>query len=144
MTLGGQDKSWAPHQVCKHRTETLRFWAQSKVSLMQFGVPMVWRESKNYRDDCYSGIVDMSGWNQQKKKDWHCPDIESAQRPIPHYSEVPVFTSLPDLTADEMLLEAMDDTDSSDSSICSYSSMAAAASSLSAKPKPFSKPRPTE
>ena len=50
----------------------------------------------------------------------------------------PVFTSLPDLTADEMLLEAMDDSDSSDSSISSSSSMTAAASSLIAKPKPFS------
>ena len=36
-----------------------------------------------------------------------------------------------------MLLEAMDDTDSSNSNISSSSRMAAAASSLSAKPKPF-------
>ena len=36
-----------------------------------------------------------------------------------------------------MLLEAMNDTDRSDSSIGSFSSMAAAASLLSAKPKPF-------
>ena len=49
-----------------------------------------------------------------------------------------MFTSLLDLTADEMLLEALDDTDSSDSSISSSSSMAAAASSLNTKPKPFS------
>ena len=42
------------------------------------------------------------------------------------------------LTADKMLLEAMDDTDNSDSSISNSSNMAAAASSLSAKPKPFS------
>ena len=85
-------------------------------------------------------MVDMSGWNQRKKKDWYYPDIESARRPIPHCTEVPVlvFTSLPNLTADEMLLEAMDDTDSSNSSISNSSSMAAAASSLSAKPKPFS------
>ena len=46
-----------------------------------------------------------------------------------------------DLTADEILLEAMDDTDSSNSSILSSSSMTAAASSLSAKPKPFSQGR---
>ena len=85
-------------------------------------------------------MVDMSGWNQRKKKDWYYPDIESARRPIPHCAEVPVpvFTSLPDLTADEMLLEAMDDTDSSDSSISCSSRTAAAASSLSAKLKPFS------
>ena len=37
-----------------------------------------------------------------------------------------------------MLLEVMDDIDSSDSSVSCFSSMAAAASSLSAKPKPFS------
>ena len=80
----------------------------------------------------------MSEWNQRKKKDLYHPDIESARRPIPHCAEVPVFTSLPDLTADEMLLEAMGDTDSSDRSISSSSSMAAAASLLSAKPRPFS------
>ena len=37
-----------------------------------------------------------------------------------------------------MLLEVMNDTDSSDSSVSCFSSMVAAASSLSAKPKPFS------
>ena len=83
-------------------------------------------------------MVDMSGWYQRKKEDWYYPDIESARQPIPHCAQVPVFTSLSDLTADEMLLKAMNDTDSSDSSISSYSSMAAAASSLKAKPKLFS------
>ena len=76
----------------------------------------------------------------ESAKDWYYPDIESARQPIPHCTEVPVpvFTFLPDLTADEMLLETMDDTDSSDSSISNSSSMVAAASLLSAKPKPFS------
>ena len=32
MKLGDQDKSWAPHKVCEHCTETLRFWTQVKVS----------------------------------------------------------------------------------------------------------------
>ena len=79
---------------------------------MRFGVPMVWREPKNHHDDCSFCMVDMSGWNQ-RKKDWYYPDIKSARRPIPHYAEVPVpvLTSLPDLTADEILLEAIDDTD---------------------------------
>ena len=140
MKLGDQDKSWAPNKVCKRFTETLRFWTQGKVSLMRFGVFMVWREPKNYHDDCYFCMVNMSGWNQQKKKDCYDSDIESARRPIPHCAEipVPVFTSLPDHTADEMLLEAMDDYVSRGSGISSSSSMAAAASSLNAKPKPFS------
>ena len=45
---------------------------------------------------------------------------------------------MPDRTANEILLEAMDGTDSSNSSISSSSSMAAAASSFKAKPKSFS------
>ena len=80
---------------------------------MRPGVPTVWREPKNHHDDCYFCMVDMSGWNQRKKKDWHYPDIESARRPISHCAEapIPVFTFLLDLAADEMLLEAMDDTE---------------------------------
>ena len=83
-------------------------------------------------------MVDMTEWNQRKKKDWYYPDVESVQRPIPLRSEVPVpiFTSLPDLTADATLLEAMEDTDSSWN--YSSTSVATAASSLSTKPKPFS------
>ena len=101
---------------------------------------MVWREPKNHHDDGYFCMVDMSGWNQRKKKDWYYLDIESARRLTQHCAKfpVPVFTFSPDLIADEMLLEAIDDTDSSDSSISNSSSMAAAPSSLSAKPKPFS------
>ena len=96
----------------------------------------------------------MTGWNQRKKKDWYYPDIESARRPAPHCTEVPVFvfTFLPDLTADETLLEAMADSNivlkkivivikkDSNSSCSNYSStsMAAEASSLSTNPKTFS------
>ena len=89
MKLGDQDKSWAPDKVCKHCTEMLRFWTQGKVSLMLFGVPMVWHEPQNRHDDCYFCIVDMCGWNQQKKKDWYYSGIKSARRPIPHYAKVP-------------------------------------------------------
>ena len=82
----------------------------------------------------------MCGWNQRKKKDWYYPNIESARRPILHSAEAPVivFTSLPDLTANKMLLEAIDDTDNSDSSISSSSSIAVVASSLYLKSKRFS------
>ena len=60
--------------------------------------------------------------------------------PYPHCTEVPVpvFVSLPELIADNMLLELLDDTDSTDSIINSPSSVVAAVSSLSAKPKLFS------
>ena len=60
MKLSDQDKSWAPHKVCKHCTETLRFWTQGKVSSLRFGVPMIWREPKNHHDDCYFCMADMT------------------------------------------------------------------------------------
>ena len=63
---------------------------------------MVWREPKNHQDDCYFCMVDMTGWNKRKKKEWCYPDIESARQPVLHCAEVPVptFTSLPNLTED--------------------------------------------
>ena len=118
IKLGDQDKSQAPHKVCKQCSETLRRWTQSKATSMQFGFPMVWREPKNHHEDCYFCVVDMPEWKQRKKKNWYYPDIESARQPVPHCTEVPVpvFIFLPDLTADETLLEAMEDSNSSCSS----------------------------
>ena len=80
----------------------------------------------------------MTGWNRCKKKDWYYPDVKSAQQPVPHCTEVPVpvFTLLPDFIADETLLEAMEDSNSSCSNYSS-TSMAAEAFSLSTNPKPF-------
>ena len=69
IKLGRQGKFWAPHKVCKHCAETLAFLTQGKVSLMRFAVPMVWHKPKNHHDDFYFCMVDMSGWNQRKKKD---------------------------------------------------------------------------
>ena len=100
---------------------------------------MVWREPKNHHEDCYFCMVDMNGWNQRKKKVWYYPEIESARRPVSHCTEfpVPVFTFLPNLTADETLLEAMGDSNRSRSNYSS-TSMAAEAFSLSTNPKSFS------
>ena len=84
-------------------------------------------------------MVDMTGWNQRKKKEWCYLDIESAGRPVHHCAKVPVptFTFLPDLTEDETLLEAVEDNDSRCSNYSS-TSMAAETSSLSTNLKPFS------
>ena len=108
MKLGDQDKSWTPHKECEHCIETLRFWTQGKVNSMRFGFGSLWYgvNLQTYHDDCYFCILNMSEWNQRKKKDWYYSDIESARRPLSHSAEVPVavFTSLPALTAaDETL-----------------------------------------
>ncbi|KAK3888050.1 hypothetical protein Pcinc_007840 [Petrolisthes cinctipes] len=70
----------------------------------------------------------MSGCNRHKKKSWHYPDIESARRPVPHCSDVPVpvCTSLPDLDLDDditSIAEAMDEgSDCSDNGSSIYDS----------------------
>ena len=69
MKLGDKDKFWALHKMCQYCTEMLCFWTPGKVSLTWFEVPKVWCEPKNHHDDCYFCIVDMSGWNWEKKKD---------------------------------------------------------------------------
>ena len=115
IKLEDEDKSWAPHKVCKQCAETMHRLNHGKATSMRFGVSMVWREPKNHHEDCYFCMVDMNGWNQRKKKVWYYPEIESARRPVSRCTEfpVPVFTFLPNLTADETLLEAMGDSNRS-------------------------------
>ena len=51
---------------------------------------MVWREPKNHTDDCYFCMVNMAGFNRQKRKTWSYPNLESALRPVPHSDEIPI------------------------------------------------------
>ena len=97
MVLGDQDKTWAPHIVCKTCVESLRGWTNGKLKL-KFAVPMVWREPKNHYNDCYFCLNDMTGYNKNKKKTWKYPNLESAIRPVMHSEElpVPIFSTEPD------------------------------------------------
>lgn len=103
VRLGDQDKTWAPHQVCKMCTEHLRQWTTGKRKSLKFGVPMVWREPKNHFDDCYFCLVNITGINRNNRSKWTYPDLASARRPVPHSEEVPIptFHQLPELCEDE-------------------------------------------
>nr|XP_047125236.1 uncharacterized protein LOC124807409 [Hydra vulgaris] len=103
MKLGDQDKSWAPHIVCKTCVENLRQWKNGQRKGLKFGVPMVWREQKNHDSDCYFCLVNVKGINRFKKRKFEYPDLESARRPVPHSDDVPisVFTTPPDLTVSD-------------------------------------------
>ena len=46
MKLGDQDKPWVPLRVCCICVEELRQWSQRKKQSFQFGIPMIWRETK--------------------------------------------------------------------------------------------------
>lgn len=110
VQLGDQDKSWAPHFVCKTCVEHLRQWTNGKRKSLKFGVPMVWREPKNHHDDCYFCSVNIKGINRNNRHKWAYPNMESARRPLPHSEEIPIptFSNLP------MLLEDDSDTSSNE------------------------------
>lgn len=51
IKIGDQDKSLAPHNVCKSCVENLHQWTKGRRKQLSFGIPMVWREQKNHVDD---------------------------------------------------------------------------------------------
>ena len=111
VKLGDEDKSWAPHKVCKKCVESLRMWTKGTRDKLPFGIPMVWREPRDHSSDCYFCIVKTSGYNKRNKCKIEYPSLPSAIRPVPHSAEipVPVFTGL---TSEE---QECDEVESSDS-----------------------------
>lgn len=61
LKVGDQDKSWAPHNVCKPCVENLRQWTKGRRKQLSFGIPMVWREQKSHVDDCYFCLTKLLG-----------------------------------------------------------------------------------
>ena len=70
---------------------------------------MVWREPKNYFDDCYFYAVNIISINRNNHEKWSYPDLPSARRPVPHSDLVPVppFRELPQLSEDESCMSAI-------------------------------------
>ncbi|GFX80346.1 uncharacterized protein TNCV_3930991 [Trichonephila clavipes] len=100
--MGDQDKSWAPHVVCSVCVEELRQWFKGKKKSFHFAVPMIWREPKNHRDDCYFCSCSVQGFNLKNREDISYPTIiRSAIRPVPHGPDLPI-PSPPD-TLDNIL-----------------------------------------
>lgn len=108
VSIGDQDKTWAPHNVCKTCIEDLRNWTKGKRKCMKFGVPMVWREPKNHHDDCYFCVVNITGINRKNHSKWKYHDLPSARRPVSHSDDVPIptFHQLPELSDDELNLSS--------------------------------------
>lgn len=112
VTLGDQDKDWAPHIVCKKCTEYLRGWSKGQKTALKFGIPMVWREPTNHVTDCYFCAVNVSGINRNNRNSLIYPNLQSARRPVAHSEDipVPVFTELPDIDEQESpILSVSDD-----------------------------------
>ena len=92
IKLGDQDKSWAPHKMCRACLENLRQWTKGKRKILSFGISMIWREPANHVDDCYFCIVNVAGFSFKNKSKINYPNISSAMRPVPHSDSMPVPT----------------------------------------------------
>jgi hypothetical protein len=118
-----QDKSWAPHIVCKGCVENLRKWVSGVSKCMPFGVPMIWRESTNHVTDCYFCMTKVCGFTKKTESQINYPSPSSVSLPVPHSDEIPipnkpplfeeaVFTSessSPEEGSDDMIYEVEDD-----------------------------------
>ena len=89
------------HNVCKQCVEGLGIWTKGTRDKMLFGIPIVWRESRDHSEDCYFCTVKTSGYNKNNKYNIGYPSLPSAVGPVPHSAEIPepVFVTLP--SADE-------------------------------------------
>lgn len=92
IKLCDQDKSWAPHKVCRACVKNLRQWTKGKRKSLSFGIPMIWRDPTNHVDDCYFCIVNVAGFSSKNKSKINYPNIPSAMRPVPHSDSIPVPT----------------------------------------------------
>ena len=56
-----------------------------------FAVPMLWREQKDsITKFCYFCFTKIEGYNQKTKKSITYPNLLSAIRPVPHFTEFPI------------------------------------------------------
>lgn len=96
LTLGDQNKKWAPNSVCHNCEEMLRDWTKGKRKGLPFGIPMTWREPKDHTSDCYFCLVNTEGIDKKNRHEITYPSILSAIRPTLHSDElpVPVFNGL--------------------------------------------------
>ena len=99
IKLVDQDKTWAPHIICKSCKESLRLWTTGNRTALKFGIPMIWREPANDVDDCCYCMTNLVGYNKKNRKDILYPSVLSATRPIPRSDEnpVPAFKELLDI-----------------------------------------------
>ena len=72
VKLGEQDKRFAPHVCRKSCVNSPRRWTKRKKRILPFGVPMVWRVSKDHVTNCYVWMTNRSV--EVSCKSSHCLD----------------------------------------------------------------------
>ncbi|XP_076346207.1 uncharacterized protein LOC143244781 [Tachypleus tridentatus] len=61
MTVGDQDKPWAPHFICEHCKKTLEGWyRKGGERAMKFAIPRIWCEPTDYSSNFSFCMMDPS------------------------------------------------------------------------------------
>ena len=87
--LGDQDKTWAPHKICKLGCLGLHNWLNKRSPSMPFSVPMIWREPKDHCQDCYFCFTKTKGFFFKQRDKITYSNLDSARTPVPHDDTMP-------------------------------------------------------
>ena len=87
--LGDQNKTWAPHKICKICCLGLHNWLDKRSSSMPFSVPMIWREPKDHCQDCFFCLTKTKGFSFKQRDKITYPNLDSARTPVPHDDSMP-------------------------------------------------------
>ncbi|KAL4101306.1 hypothetical protein QTP88_021326 [Uroleucon formosanum] len=88
----------------------LQDWLNKKKSSTPFAIPMVWREQKNYHNDCY--FCNVNGFSKKNKHTINYPNLDFAIRPVKHSASLPI--PIPPEEGLNLNIEMECDQDSSD------------------------------
>ena len=85
MSVGDQDKRWAPHFIREYCRRTLEGWLRGGKRAMRFAIPHIWREPSDYYINCYFCIADPAKRRKGKNAPpIEYPDIPSSIASAPH------------------------------------------------------------
>ena len=87
--LGDQDKTWAPHKICKICCLGLHNWLNKRSPSMPFSVPLIWREPKNHCQDRYFCLTKTKGFSFKQRDKITYSNLDSARTPVPHDDSMP-------------------------------------------------------
>ena len=93
--VGDQDKKWAPHICCNSCNTQLLRWAVGKQKEMPFAVPMIWREPTDHVTVCYFCLTNTKGFSKKNKSKIVYPSCQSALKPVPHGTDIPISKAPP-------------------------------------------------
>lgn len=99
------DKTWTPSVCCAQCNIMgikLTSWAKGSRH-MPFIVPMIWSEQKDHVSDCYFCQISIKGINHKSRHTVNYPNLQPAQRLIPHSNDLPVPQPL--VNSDEVIDE---------------------------------------